>query len=264
MTEKPQTTRHRISAVKTTGETQIIFLDTPGLHEANKPLNRKMMKAAKEAVGDADVLLFMSDAQEKNLDDELKWAAEFRRYKKPVIVAINKIDLIKKSDLLPLIGRWSDAGFDTIYPISAKNGEGVDELERDIVKRLPIGPQLFPDDTLTEQSERFLAAEAIREKLFRFTHKEVPYSSAVIVEEFKERSKTLTAVRAVIYVEKDSQKSIVIGENGSMIKRIGTAARLEMEERFGGKFYLDLNVKTRKDWTREEKFIKRLDEQFGS
>ena len=253
-----------MSAIKTTKDAQVIFLDTPGLHESDKPLNRRMMRAAKEAAGDADVLLFMTEAKGKNLDDELDWAKRFLRYKKPVIVAINKIDLVKKSSVLPMIKRWSEAGFDAIHPVSAKSGEGVGELEHSLIERLPVGPQLFPEDTLTEQSQRFLTAETIREKIFRFTQMEIPYSTAVIVDEYKKRSEKLTAVRAVIYVEKDSQKRIVIGQNGSMIKKIGTAARVDMERRFGGKFFLDLNVKTRKDWTREEKFIKRLEERFGS
>ncbi len=253
-----------MSAVKTTENMQVIFLDTPGLHESTKPLNRRMMKAAKEAAGDADVLLFMTDAKGENLSDELDWAKRLLQHEKPVIVAINKIDLVNKSSVLPMIRQWSDAGFDAIHPVSAQNGEGVGELERDIIERLPVGPALFPEDTLTEQSQRFLAAETIREKIFRFTQMEIPYSTAVIVDEYKKRSEKLTAVRAVIYVEKDSQKSIVIGQNGSMIKKIGTAARVDMERRFGGKFFLELNVKTRKDWTREEKFIKRLEERFGS
>lgn len=253
-----------MSAIKTTKDAQVIFLDTPGLHDSNKPLNKRMMKAATGAAGDADVLLFMTETKCKNLDDELNWAKSLLRHKKPVIVAINKIDLVNKSSILPMIRQWSDAGFDAIFPVSAKSGEGLDELERGIIERLPVGPALFPEDTLTEQNQRFLAAETIREKIFRFTQMEIPYSTAVVVDEYKDRSEKLTAVRAVIYVEKDSQKSIVIGQNGSMIKRIGTAARIEMERRFGGKFFLDLNVKTRKDWTREEKFIKRLDERFGS
>ena len=253
-----------MSAIKTAKDVQIIFLDTPGLHESDKPLNRRMMKAATDAAADADLLVFMTDAGGEHFDDDLKWAKSLLRHKADLIVAINKIDLVKKITILPMISRWSDAGIDTIYPISSKSGEGVDELELGIIERMPFGPALFPEDALTEQSERFLAAETIREKLFRFTHMEIPYSSAVIVDEYKARSETLTAVQAVIYVEKDSQKSIVIGQNGSMIKRIGTAARLDMEEKFGGKFFLELKVKTRKDWTREENFIKRLGERFGS
>jgi GTP-binding protein Era len=250
--------------VKTTKEAQIIFLDTPGLHDSKKALNRKMIKAAADAARDADVLLFLSDATLADPEEEINRAKNLMRHKKPVVVAINKIDIVKKDSILPLIKRWSEAGFETIFPISALNGEGLDELEREVTGRLPHGPKLFPDETITEQTERFLTAEVIREKLFKFTQMEIPYSSAVLVEEFKERSETLTAVRAVIYVEKNSQKPIVIGQNGSMIKKIGTAARKELEERFDRKFYLELNVKVRKDWTREEKFIRRLDEQFGS
>jgi GTP-binding protein Era len=169
------------------------------------------------------------------------------------------MDLVKKESVLPVIKLWSDAGFESIFPISALNGEGVDELERSIVALLPVGPQLFPEDTITQHSERFLAAEVIREKLFRFTQMEIPYSSAVKIDEYRDRSDELSVVRAVIFVEKDSQKGIVIGQNGAMIKKIGQAARRELEERFGRKFYLELNVKTKKDWTRDEKFVRLLD-----
>lgn len=264
VTEKPQTTRHRISAVKTTALAQVIFLDTPGLHESNKPLNRKMVKAATDAARDADLLLFVCDPTGKNPEEEIEWAKNMARYKKPVFIAINKIDVLSKEALLPLMRSWSLAGFEHLFPISALTGDGVDELEREIVAALPEGPQLFPADTITEQTERFLAAELIREKIFRFTQMEIPYSSAVVIDEFKARSAQLTAVRAVIFVEKESQKGIVIGQNGSMIKKIGSAARVDMEKRFGGKFYLELNVKVKKDWTREEKFLAQLDERFGS
>lgn len=264
VTEKPQTTRHRISAVKTSALEQIIFLDTPGLHDSKKPLNRKMMKAATDAARDADILVFVSDPTGKNPDEEIEWAKNMARLKKPVFIAINKIDVLSKEALLPLMRSWSLAGFDRLFPISALTGYGVDELEREVISALPEGPQLFPADTITEQTERFLAAELIREKIFKFTQMEIPYSSAVVIEEFKERSQQLTAVRAVIFVEKESQKGIVIGQNGSMIKKIGSAARVDMEKRFGGKFYLELNVKVKKDWTRQEKFIKQLDERFGS
>ena len=264
VTEKPQTTRHRLSAVKTTSLAQVIFLDTPGLHDSKKPLNRKMIKAATDAARDADILLFVSDPTGKQPDEDIEWAKNMARLKKPVFIAINKIDVLSKEALLPLMHNWSLAGFDRLFPVSALTGDGVDELEREIVASLPEGPQLFPADTITEQTERFLAAETIREKIFRFTQMEIPYSSAVVIEEFKARSPQLTAVRAVIFVEKESQKGIVIGQNGSMIKKIGSEARVDMEKRFGGKFYLELNVKVKKDWTRQEKFLTRLDERFGS
>lgn len=262
VTGKPQTTRHKIMAVKTSQKSQVIFLDTPGLHSAVKALNKKMMQTAKVAAKEADVIVFLCDATSENPEDDINWAKKLLRLDKPIIVAINKVDLVRKEKLLPIMQCWAQAGLDAAYPICALDGGGVDKLESAIIARLPHGPKLFHEDTLTQHPERFLAAELIREKLFRFTRMEIPYSSAVRIEEYKERSEKLTAVRAVIYVEKDSQKSVMIGQNGAMIKKIGSAARIEMEKRFGKKFYLELKVKTEKNWTRNENFLKRLGSEF--
>ncbi|GMT42861.1 MAG: GTPase Era [bacterium] len=263
VSKKPQTTRNRILAVKTLPQAQIIILDTPGLHDATAALNKNMVKAAGKAAKEADLLLFLCDLRLENTEEDIKHAQSLMRLEKPMMVAINKIDLTAKEKLLPVMDLWSKARFSDIYPVSALHGDGVEELLGGIIKRLPVSPRLFPEDTLTQHSERFLVAETIREKLFNFTHQEIPYSSAVRIEEYHERSEKLNAVRAIIYVEKDSQKGIVIGQNGSMIKRIGQAARKELEKRFGKKFYLELGVKTRKDWTRDETFLKRLDSEFS-
>lgn len=248
-----------ITAIKTTSEYQVIFLDTPGLHESKKPLNKRMQKEARQAAEDADLLVILCDPEQRGEDEEIGITKNLRNMKKPVILAINKIDIIKKAVLLPIIEKWSNAGVDEIYPISAINGEGVEELERCIVAHMPQGPRLFPESMITSHSERFLTSEIIREKIFMFTHQEIPYSTLVEIDEFKERSESLSAVRAIIYVEKDSQKGILIGQNGSMIKKIGQAARMELEKRFDRKFYLDLGVKTKKDWTKNETFLKQFD-----
>jgi GTP-binding protein Era len=262
VTEKPQTTRDAITAIKTTAEYQMIFLDTPGLHESNKALNQKMVRAAEEAAKEADLLLFLCDATQDHPTEDLAMAQKLMENKKPLLVAINKIDVIRKEFLLPVMKMWADAGIAVIIPVSAKTGEGTAELEKEIAKNLPDGPALYPEDMITDQRERFLAAEIIRSKIMLFTHMEVPYSSMVSVEEYKERSEAMTAVKAVIYVEKESQKGIVIGAGGSMIKKIGQSARQDLEKRFGRKFFLDLEVKTRKDWTKDAKFIKRHEADY--
>ncbi len=262
VTDKPQTTRDMITGIKTTESSQVIFLDTPGLHESGKALNKKMVRAAEEGAASADFLLMLCDPTQNNLEQDVQIAEKLRQLGKPVIVVINKIDLIRKHEMLPVMQMWADAGMSEIHPISAATGEGVEELEKAIIAALPEGPQLFPEDVITGQNERFLAAEIIREKIFLFTHMEVPYASMVKVDEYKERSETLTAVVAAIYVEKESQKGILIGERGAMIKRIGQAARLSLEERFGRKFFLELTVKTRKDWTQDEAFLKKMDAAY--
>lgn len=262
VTDKPQTTRDMITAMKTTPAAQIIFLDTPGLHESPKELNIIMQAAAKNAAESADMLLVIFDPRDKSAREDLHLARQLAGSAKPVVAAINKIDLVNKVLLLPVMQMLADEGVAEIYPISAKTGEGVAELELGIAAHLPEGPMLYPEEQLTDQNERFLASEIIREKLFLYTHKEIPYSSAVIVEEYKERNENLNAVRAVIYVERDSQRGIVIGQGGQMIKQIGQAAREELEQRFGKKYFLELNVKTRKDWTKDEKFLKEIERQY--
>lgn len=262
VTDKPQTTRDSITAIKTTDKHQIIFLDTPGLHESSKALNKKMMRTAEESAESADVLLFLCDASREQFQTDLALAQKLSAGGKPLLVALNKTDSVRKENLLPLIKKWADAGVGTIVPISAKTGNGVPELEKEISSMLPEGPALYPEDMITDQRERFLASEIIRSKIMLFTHMEVPYSSMVSVEEYKERSQALTAVKAIIYVEKESQKGILIGAGGSMIKRIGKASREDLEKRFGRKFFLELEVKTRKDWTSDAKFLKRHESDY--
>ncbi len=259
VTHKPQTTRDRILAVKTSEKGQIIFLDTPGLHDSEKPLNKMMQRVASHAAKEADVIVMLSDPARGRTDYEIELVKNLGSLKKPILIAINKVDAVNKEKLLPLIDKWKKAGINEVFLVSALKGDGVDELENAVVSRLPEGPRLFPEEMITEHSERFLVSEIIREKVFLYCHQEIPYSAFVEIDEFKDRSESLSAVRATVYVEKESQKPIVIGHNGSMVKRIGTAARVEMEKRFQRKFYLELNVKTRKDWTKNETLLKRME-----
>lgn len=215
-----------------------------------------MMREATDATADADVVLFLSDPLVVRVEEELGWIAEIRKGGKGVIVAINKIDKFNKADLLPLMEKFSSAGAETVIPVSALDGNGVDILVQEIESRLPRGPKLYPDEMVTERSERFIVAETIREKVFRLTHDEVPYSCLVRIEKFEDKSEKLSVVHATICVAKESQKGIVIGKGGAMIKRIGQEAREDLERQTGRKFYLDVKVKTLKEWTKNEKIIK--------
>ena len=253
---KPQTTRDKIVGIRTTNISQIIFLDTPGLHVADKPLNRRMMLEATDATGDADVVLFLSDPLTVRIEEELEWLAEIREKGKVVIVAVNKIDQLNKAELLPLMEKFSAGGAEAVIPVSALDGDGLDILVQEIESRLPRGPKLYPEEMVTERNERFIVSETIREKVFRLTHDEVPYSCLVRIERYEEKSERLSVVYASICVAKDSQKGIIIGKGGSMIKRIGQEAREDMERQTGRKFFLDLKVKTLKEWTKNEKIIK--------
>jgi GTP-binding protein Era len=215
-----------------------------------------MMREATEATGDADLVLFLSDPLTVRIEEELEWFTEIREKGKAAIVAINKIDKLKKEELLPLIEKFSAAGAEAVIPVSALDGNGVDILVQEIESRLPRGPRFYPDEMVTERSERFIVSETIREKVFRLTHDEVPYSCLVRIEKFEEKSQKLSVVYASICVAKESQKGIVIGKGGAMIKRIGQEAREDMERQTGRKFFLDLKVKTVKEWTRNEKIIR--------
>lgn len=260
---KPQTTRNRITGIKNLPDAQLIFLDTPGVHKPRSPLNRAMVQAAKDTIGDADVLLMMIEAdarigeQDQFLIESLKQAAP----RVPVYLAINKIDRIEKPLLLPLIDQASKLyDYREIFPISALKNEGIDELIESLKNALPEGPQLFPEDMVTDATERFIAAEFIREQITLRTSQEIPYVSAVTVEAFKEdEARNLIHICATITVEKDSQKAIIIGKKGAMLKTIGTKARLSMENLFGAKVFLELFVRVKKDWSSSERLLK----EFG-
>lgn len=258
--DKPQTTRTSIQGVTTTPEAQIVFVDTPGIHKADSPLNKRLMDAVRGALEERDLLLFVADAT-RSPEDHDRHAIEMAcRHETPIVLVLNKIDLVKdKSRLLPVIEQYNKIHAFTDYvPVSATKGTGLDELRRVILEQLPEGPKYFPDDYITDQPERFLAAELIREKVLQATRQEVPHSVSVTVDKWEEMPR-LTRIYATIRVEREGQKVIVIGAKGVMLKRIGTLARQEMERLFGAKIYLDLHVKVQPGWREKAAFLNALD-----
>ncbi len=263
-THKPQTTRNRIMGIKNLGAPQpgqMIFLDTPGIHRASTPLNRAMVDAATGTFGNVDLILLLAEAGAAPHPDDRFIIESLRDVPLPVFLVINKIDLVEKRRLLPLIDAFRDLhAFREIIPLSALKGDGIDSLIGAIWKLLPEGPQYFPEEMMTDRSERFIAAEIIREKITLRTHQEIPYATAVVVDAFKEdEAKNMIRIAATIHVAKDSQKGIIIGKKGAMLKEIGTRARLEMEKFFAAKVFLELFVRVAKDWTNDPRKL----QEFG-
>ena len=258
---KPQTTRTRILGVKTLPCAQMIFVDTPGIHpHSGSLLNQRMVETALHVLQDTDVIVFLVDAQRGVLSADEDVAQRLGGVRVPVIVVVNKIDLVSRTVLLPLLERLAVLlpGRDLV-PVSALTGENTAELLNTVSALLPVGVALYPEDELTDQSERVLAQEAVREQLFLHTQQEVPYATAVMVEEFTEKpEKSLLFIRAVIYVERPSQRAIIIGERGTRLKLIGQAARLRLERFFGCKVFLELFVKVAKGWTNSPGRLKEL------
>jgi GTPase len=258
--DKPQTTRTAIQGVVTLPHAQIVFIDTPGIHQADSPLNKRLMDTVRASLEERDLLLLVADASRPiTLADE-RAVDLVRAGRAPVILVLNKIDLVReKPRLLPLIERYRAIfDFADFVPVSALTGAGLAELRDSIVQRLPQGPAYFPEDHITDQPERFLAAELVREKVLAATRDEVPHSVAVTVDRWEE-SPRLTRIFATIRVERPGQKAIVIGSKGAALKRIGTLARLEMERLFGVKIYLDLHVRVQPGWREKAAFLKALD-----
>lgn len=258
VTPKPQTTRDNILGIVTTQDYQILFYDTPGIHEAKRALNKRMVALAHNAIHDCDVVTAITDVDDpaRIIEDESVLEV-LRTAKKPAILAINKIDLIRKEKLLPIIDAYNATGlFQAIVPISALSGDGVERLVAEISARLPVGPALYPDDHLSDRPIRFLAQEVIREKVILCTKQELPYSTAVVIEDFEEMEK-LIRLKATIVCERQSQKGILIGSQGRMLKKIGTLAREELEHLLGKKIFLELFVKVDEDWTKSEAGLKR-------
>jgi GTP-binding protein Era len=258
VSDKPQTTRTRILGVKNYPDAQVVFLDTPGIHRPLHRMNVRMVDAALDTIREVDVLGLVVDANEPAGKGDQFVFDLVKDAKAPVLLLLNKIDLMKKNRLLPIIERYAAGGtFAEIVPISAATGENVDRLERVILDRLPEGEALYPADYLTDQPERFFAAEIVREKLLQFTHAEIPFSSAVIVDRFEEPTGTSTLLRlyCTIVVERESHKPIVVGHGGDMIKRIGTAAREELERFFETKVYLDLHVRVKAEWREDDRVL---------
>ncbi len=261
ITDKPQTTRNKITGIKNYSDAQMVFLDTPGVHRPKTPLNRAMVQTAMETINGVDVLLMLIEANTDVHPHDLFLIESLVQTEAPVILVINKIDLIEKKYLLPLIDKFRNLyDFREIFPISALKGEGVEDLLDAVKGMLPEGPKYYPDDIQTDATERFIAAEFIREKITLLTKQEVPYSTAVEIEAFKEdEENNLIRISATINVEKDSQKAIMIGKRGAMLKDIGTQARMEMEKLFGAKVFLELFVRVKKDWTSSDKML----QEFG-
>jgi len=257
---KPQTTRHRILGIAHLPQAQIIFLDTPGIHQGRKALNRRMVDIAMAALADVDLVVFMTDATREARESDAFIIAALKENNLPTILAMNKVDMTKKEKLLPHMERWQRIyPFQTIVPISALLGTQVDRLLAEMITALPEGPPYYPEDTITDMPERVVAAEMIREKVFRLTGEEIPYAAAVTIESFKERpGKNLVDIHATIHVEKNSQKPIVIGKGGKMLRRIGEAARMDIERMVGCKVFLKLWVRIQKNWTKDEKAIQKL------
>jgi len=258
VSDKPQTTRTRILGVRNYPDAQVVFLDTPGIHRPLHRMNVRMVDVALETIRDVDVLGLVLDVAEKLGKGDRYVLDLVKDVKIPVFLILNKIDLIKKTKLLPLIGQFGQEGrFAEIIPVSAATADNVDRLERAIIDRLPEGPPLYPDDYLTDQPERVMAAEIVREKLLQFTHAEIPFSSAVVVDRFEEPADEggLLRLHCTIVVDRESQKPIVVGKGGEMIKRIGTAAREELERFFSTRVFLDLRVRVAVDWREDERVL---------
>ncbi len=257
---KPQTTRTLIQGVVTTEDAQIVLMDTPGIHRPDSPFNRRMLESLKEALDSRDLLLYLVDATAAPGAADREALETIGRSETPAFLVLNKIDRLgEKGKLLPLIESYrSLREFAEYLPISARTGEGLDELKSAILARLPQGPAYFPADYLTDQPERFLAAELIREKILEETREEVPHAVAVAVESWEEDER-LTRITAVIHVEREGQKGILIGVKGAMLKQVGTRARQEMEALFGRKIFLELRVRVQPRWRENERFLDELD-----
>ena len=259
VSDKPQTTRNRILGVRNYPDAQVVYLDTPGIHRPLHRMNVRMVDVALETMREVDVLLLLLDASQRQGRGDSYVIDLVRDMTVPVFLVLNKIDLMKKSRLLPLIDQCSKlARFAEIVPVSAATGDNVDRLERAIIDRLPEGEPLYPPDYLTDQPERFFAAEIVREKVLQLTHAEIPFSTAVIVDRFEEPvegGKGILTLYCTIVVDRESQKPILVGRGGDMIKQIGTAAREELERFFSTRVYLDLHVRVRAEWREDDHML---------
>ena len=265
VTPRPQTTRNRIVGIMNDPDYQIVFVDTPGLHKSRDLLNVEMVKVAMESLSDVDVVVFLIDVsiplpekmKKKKLDEYLSYMDKITC---PAVMVLNKVDLIDRVNLLPMIKSYSELyPFQAVVPLSALHGDGNENLVKEILEILPLGPRYFPEDIPTDASERFLCGEIIREKVFLLTGQEIPYSTAVLIDSFKEDAeKNRITIHASIVLEKNSQKGIVIGKNGKKLKSIGIAARKDIELLLGERVVLKLWVKVKKNWSQDSHFLKEL------
>ncbi|AOY60567.1 MULTISPECIES: GTPase Era [Desulfococcus] len=255
---KAQTTRNRILGVLHQKDAQLIFLDTPGVHKATQALNVRMVDVALAAMADADLILFMVDLKSPDPDAETFLLEKIRQQQRPAVLALNKTDQVRSETVLQAIDHWRTTyPFQAVVPISAKHGHQVDALIREMADLMPEGPPFFPEDAVTDMPERFIAAEMIREKVFRLTGQEIPYATAVTVESFKEKE-GLVSIHATIHVERSSQKAIVIGREGAKLKQIGRAAREELERMMGTRVFLKLFVRVQKNWSRDTRALRKF------
>src|SRR5438094_272026 len=262
VTSKPEATRKRIQGIVTKPQGQVVFLDTPGLHEAESALGRHMMQEVAAGLEGIDVLLLMVDASRMHPHADDLLLEKAKRFRGKTILTLNKVDRLPKPKLLPLIEAFAKSfEFAAILPISALKSDGCEELLDEIMKQLPEGQPYFPEDQVTDQPERFLAAEIIREKAIQVMYHEVPYALAVVVEKYEESPKLLR-IEAVMNVERDSQKKILIGHKGEMLKKIGTEARKELESILASKVYLGLFVKVAPDWRENPQKVRELDWRY--
>ncbi len=248
VTPKPQTTRNRIIGIKTTGDAQIIFIDTPGIHRPKHGLGAMMVRAARQAIVDVDVVLYMVEPRPPS-KEERSVIRLFGKLQKPVILLINKTDKVKKPDLLPVIDEYRGLyRFADVIPVSALRGDGLDIVLDKVVGYLEPGPKYYPDELVTDRLERFMVAEIVREKIMKATEEEIPHSVAVEVTGWEEAKSGAVVINANIYVEKDSQKGIIIGSGGRTLKAVGKAARADIERLLGTRVFLDLWVKVKRHW----------------
>ncbi|GMT47169.1 MAG: GTPase Era [bacterium] len=258
VTSKPQTTRNRIIGVRTTPSAQIVFIDTPGIHKPIGKLGEFMVKEAMDSLKEVDIVLLMVEPQKPGTEETAIIDLFKQRKNLTVFLLINKIDTIRKTELLPIIEKYNLLyPFDEIIPVSAVRGDGLDIVLGKIIDRLPEGPKYYPDDIFTDQLERFMVAEIIREKIMRLTEEEIPYSVAVEVTQWEEKE-DIIVINANIYVEKESQKGIIIGKRGAMLKAIGIASREEIEGLLNTKVYIELWVKVKKDWRKKTGTLREL------
>ena len=256
VSDKPQTTRTRVAGVKNYPDAQVVFVDTPGVHKPTHRMNVRMVDTALEAMREVDVVTLVVDASVKPGPGDRHLLGLLKDVKVPVILALNKVDLVAKPKLLPMLDHYSKAySFAELVPLSAVDGTNVDTLENLFLRYVPEGEPLYPPEYFTDQTERFFASEIVREQVLQLTHDELPFSTAVVVDAFDESESGLIKLYCTILVDRESQKPIVVGRAGSMIKAIGTAARLGLEEHFGKKVFLDLHVKVKSEWRNNERLL---------
>jgi GTP-binding protein Era len=258
--KKPQTTRNRILGIRHHSHSQMIFLDTPGIHKAQTPLNARIVETAITSIAEAEIILLMVDAFAPDDESERILRETLKPYKSPLVLALNKIDKVKKPVLLKMIDNWQkNRAFNATIPISAKYGTQVNKLIEELQNQLPEGPPYFPEESLTDMPERFIAAEMIREKAFRLTGQEIPHAIAVTIDSYKEEmNQNLARIHATLHVERNSQKGILIGRHGSKLRQIGEAARKEIQPMVGCKVFLKLFVRVQQNWSKDTKALRKF------